>query len=444
MAITISVVIPAYNSAGHLQRSLKALVSSTVKPCEVVVVNDGSTDETATIAESFGVRVLTIAGPKGPAVARNLGASVTTGNIILFVDADVCVAPDTLDRLLKIFEIDSTVSAVIGAYDSFPSAPDFLSQYRNLMHAFVHGSHARMVTTFWSGCGAIRREVFLSHGGFSEGYRQPAVEDIELGYRLSRSGCRIYLDPEIQVTHLKRWTLTGLLKTDIFYRGIPWTELILRDRTMPNDLNLEVGQRVSVFMMTLLALLTAITVVQSGPGFLLPLLTVTLLMLAGWWSEPAFYLKPRVAFLILPVLFAVLVSLLVASHMELLLLPLALMPVGLMIRKRYGGGRLRWWLQLAGMIYFGCTAFLAVYEMPLPPYQVAIGLIIVAITVALNFRFYQFLSIRRGVLFTLATIPFHFLYHFYNCFSFMAGVIVYLGYRLPGTGKQIDGAVISK
>jgi hypothetical protein len=80
--------------------------------------------------------------------------------------------------------------------------------------------------------------VFAAAGGFDEGYTRPSIEDIELGVRLRRAGRRIRLCPEIQATHLKRWTLSSLWRTDVFARAIPWTRLILRQGRLPSDLNL--------------------------------------------------------------------------------------------------------------------------------------------------------------------------------------------------------------
>lgn len=94
----------------------------------------------------------------------------------------------------------------------------------------------------------IRREIFLQMGGFNESYRQASIEDIELGYRLKRSGYKIRLCKTLQVKHLKRWEAVGLLKADFFYRALPWTELIWRDRQLNNDLNLQVSSRVSVVL----------------------------------------------------------------------------------------------------------------------------------------------------------------------------------------------------
>lgn len=83
-------------------------------------------------------------------------------------------------------------------------------------------------------------------GGFDEGYRTPSIEDIELGYRLVRAGHRIRLHKKLQVKHLKRWSVTSLLWTDFFARALPWTELLLREARIVNDLNLQRTARLSV------------------------------------------------------------------------------------------------------------------------------------------------------------------------------------------------------
>jgi hypothetical protein len=114
------------------------------------------------------------------------------------------------------------------------------------LHCFTHRVASKHACTFWAGCGAIRKEAFLRCGGLDERYGRPAVEDIEFGLRLNAAGGRLLLDPAIQATHLKRWSLASMIKTDIFDRGVPWTQLILRDSHMPDDLNLRWTQRISV------------------------------------------------------------------------------------------------------------------------------------------------------------------------------------------------------
>ena len=168
---------------------------------------------------------------------------------------------------------------------------DFLSQYKNLMHCFVHQNAESEASTFWSGCGAIRREVFLAMSGFdASSYTRPAIEDIELGYRMRRAGRRILLDRDLRVKHLKKWTFWGLLKTDVLDRGIPWTELILRDHKMPNDLNLQISQRVSIGLVYLMLLYAAIHALRFGGYALLPLVHDSVhpaeQVLVGWSGAP--------------------------------------------------------------------------------------------------------------------------------------------------------------
>jgi hypothetical protein len=145
------------------------------------------------------------------------------------------------------------LAAVIGSYDDAPADPGFISQYRNLLHHYVHQTSHEEASTFWSGCGAIRRAVFLDEGGFNGSFSDPSIEDIEFGYRLRRTGHRVRLAKDLQVTHLKRWTLLSLVRTDVFARAVPWTRLIISSRVLPNDLNVRTSSRASVALVFMLA-----------------------------------------------------------------------------------------------------------------------------------------------------------------------------------------------
>jgi glycosyltransferase involved in cell wall biosynthesis len=257
---TLSVIVPVYNSTAFLKQCLAALADSQYDDFEVLVVDDGSTEPVEPVVASFGFRYLRIDGPGGPARARNRGAAQVNGEYLVFVDADVLAHPDALARFAAAFASDPQIAAVIGSYDDSPAEQNFLSQYKNLFHHYVHHQSDGDVPTFWSGCGAIRRDLFLAFGGFDEKrYRRPAIEDIELGAWMSAAGHRIALDSRIRGKHLKRWTLWGLLKTDIFDRGVPWTRLMLRAGGMANTLNIKPTQRLSVALvgLTLLATVAA-------------------------------------------------------------------------------------------------------------------------------------------------------------------------------------------
>jgi glycosyltransferase involved in cell wall biosynthesis len=252
--LTISVIIPVYNGGAHFRKCLSMLAEAIPAPLEIIVVADGDTDGSWRVAKEWGAKVLRFPTPGGPARARNLGARAARGDILFFIDADVAVSADAIGQVKRIFQNDPDLAAMIGSYDDAPDASNFMSQYKNLFNHYVHQTAREEGFTFWGACGAIRRDIFLQMGGFDENYRRPSVEDIELGYRLKNAGHRIRLCKTLQVKHLKRWGVVSLLKADIFYRAIPWTELILRDCHLNNDLNLQVSNRVSVILTYSLAI----------------------------------------------------------------------------------------------------------------------------------------------------------------------------------------------
>jgi hypothetical protein len=275
---------------------LEALRKSTTRDFEVIVIDDGSADDSARIATEAGAVVFRTERQMGPAAARNLGARSAAAPLLFFMDADVCAHADTLDCAVRELSAHPEVAAVIGSYDASPSDDRFISQYKNLFHRFVHQTARREAGTFWTGCGAIRREVFVATGGFDTTFKRPSIEDIELGVRMVRAGHRILLCPQMQVQHRKRWTLAGLVRTDLRDRAIPWTQLILRSQQMPDDLNLKRGQRISAALTcALIPVVVAGVALRStvaaalGTGILLAVLAMNLDLYRffasqrGWW-----------------------------------------------------------------------------------------------------------------------------------------------------------------
>jgi Glycosyl transferase family 21 len=230
----LAVVIPATNDPPHLDACLAAIERSTERPDELVVVREPP--------------------HRGPAAARNAGAAQTASEILVFVDADVLVHADALARIRRRFERDPGLVAVFGSYDASPAAEGVVSQFRNLLHHYVHQEGAGPATTFWAGLGAMRRTAFEAVGGFdAERYPRPSIEDVELGARLHARGERLELDPEILGRHLKSWSLGAMLRTDVLDRGVPWGVLLLRREASPAGLNLGARHRATAVAAVVLA-----------------------------------------------------------------------------------------------------------------------------------------------------------------------------------------------
>jgi glycosyltransferase involved in cell wall biosynthesis len=275
----VSIIIPVHNAGENFRLCLASVAAAVFPADEIIVVADGNTDGSTKLAEASGACVISLPENMGPARARNAGAEKSSGDILLFIDADITIPADTVARVTASFKREPELAALFGSYDEEPFDRGFLSQYKNLFHHYTHQTANENASTFWTGCGAIRRRVFMAQSGFNEDYRRPSIEDIELGYRLKKAGYRVRLDKDLKVKHLKSWGVISLLRADFLYRALPWTLLILREGGMLNDLNLKRANRLSVVCVYLL--IASIVAALNVPWFCLLsfLLMVTLLAL---------------------------------------------------------------------------------------------------------------------------------------------------------------------
>jgi glycosyltransferase involved in cell wall biosynthesis len=375
----LSVIVPVHNDPERLRACLASLAAAGAARYEVIVVDDASTDATRATAGEMGVPLICLEDRVGPASARNRGAERAAGQYLLFIDADISVRPDTLEQVAAAFTADPALDALFGSYDTAPAELNLLSQYKNLFHHFVHQSGREDASTFWSGCGAIRRALFLEMGGFSAGYGRPSIEDIELGARLRGAGRRIALRKDIQVTHLKRWTFWGILRSDVWDRGVPWTRLLLRERSLPNDLNLRLSQRVSALFAWSLVLLLAAGAWWWAPLLLLPTAVFLAIAAADRGTAGARALGTALA------LFSV----------------VGLVAAGL----RFRGGMLA-----AAALVLGI--------------------------VAVNRAFYAFFLRERGPRFVLVVLPMHILYYAYSGLALAIGAGGHLRDRLLARARR--------
>ena len=203
----ISVVIPCYNSESTLPATISSCIGSGHRALELIVVDDMSTDRSAEIAERLGAKVLRLSQNAGAANARNVGAQQASGDILVFVDADVALAGDAISRI-EADLMDGNISCVQALYSRHCPIENFASQYQNFYQFYnfdkIKARYIEIASTY---CFAIRRKDFVP---FNVDHR--TAEDGEWGNRLFRQGKRILLDKKLTVEHLQQFTLRKILR----------------------------------------------------------------------------------------------------------------------------------------------------------------------------------------------------------------------------------------
>lgn len=185
----ISVIIPVYNGKMVIGRCLESIfLAKIIVPFEVIVVDDGSVDDTINVVKSFPCKYFRI-DKSGVAAARNFGIHQAKGDIIFFFDADVKVNTCTIENFLKHFNEDKDAYIIQGRWDVKSLMPTFSSQFQLLKYTYnfiniFKGVDRIAVANLETGCLAIRAEVFQYFDGFDERYKFAGGEEHEFGLRL--------------------------------------------------------------------------------------------------------------------------------------------------------------------------------------------------------------------------------------------------------------------
>lgn len=138
---TISLVMPTIHWDGFFARCLPAALSDLAEGDECLVVFDGDPPPPPSWLSAPQLRLLRTDRRRGPAAARNLAAGEASGDVLLFVDADVQLHAGTLEQVRAHFARDPQLVSVFGSYDDDPVAPGRVSRFRNLLHHHTHSSH---------------------------------------------------------------------------------------------------------------------------------------------------------------------------------------------------------------------------------------------------------------------------------------------------------------
>lgn len=271
----LSVVVPVHNSSATLGDCVRAAVAAAGPEDEIILADDGSSDRGIERLDPDLLARVSVVGSavnigRGP--IRNLGAATATGAVLVFLDSDVALERSALERVGVAFSDPDRV-AVIGSYDDRPADTGVVSQYRNLLHHHTHHTHGTSASHFWTGIGAVRKDVFEQLGGLDTDRWARDMEDVEFGHRLVDAGHTIDVMPDICGTHYKRFTLRSMIRVDLRNRAIPWSHLMIANRFRTDEFVTSPSQVLSALFVALL--LVALAVTPFAP-------------IAGWVALAAF------------------------------------------------------------------------------------------------------------------------------------------------------------
>lgn len=209
MSLTVSVIVPNYNSAKTLDACLRSIYAQTYPPHEVVVVDDRSTDASPDIARRFPCRLIENPVNGGVSVARNAGAAAATGDVLFFLDADEALTPDSLANAVAILNEDPGCGCVHGLTAPEPLVDDGPVEWYKTLHTYWwRWRRVGVVQTAFFAQGAIRRAVFDAAGPFDERLRDS--EDLEYSDRLAPI-TRIVMTERIMASHDEEYRLGHLI-----------------------------------------------------------------------------------------------------------------------------------------------------------------------------------------------------------------------------------------
>jgi len=230
--LTMSVIVPAYNAGDSLVKCVKAVRDQegiSADAVEVIVVDDGSCDESAGRVEGLVDRIIRTDRNRGAAAARNRGAQEARADLLVFVDADVLLLPSALSVLCRAFYEDASLDAAVGRYSAAPAAPGLVNAYHNAFTRYHHDLSPRQIDWFWGALGAVKKKSFFDAGGFDERYEGASAEDMEFGKGLFKRGCKTVYVPKAQGAHAHDFSLKSMLVND-YKKAVLGTKLRWKGR----------------------------------------------------------------------------------------------------------------------------------------------------------------------------------------------------------------------
>ncbi|MFF3441215.1 glycosyltransferase family 2 protein [Streptosporangium sp. NPDC002721] len=271
----VSVVVPNYNYATSLELCLRALQEQTYRPIELIMVDDGSTDDSVAVAERLGVRVVHTERNMGVAGARNLGITHARGEILVFVDSDVAAYPDAVEVAVGMLAADPRLGAVCSIHDPEPLIRDSLvEEYRALQYYYWTASSEGPISFLFPAMVAMPRHVYDEVGPFNTRLRE--TEEVDYGHRLTQRYDMV-LTSKVRSRHDHDDELSKLLRK-LFKRGRARVPLYARRKRFARGF--ETSNRAGGSLAALAALATLPALAFGPAGAALPALALAVSILA--------------------------------------------------------------------------------------------------------------------------------------------------------------------
>ena len=211
----LSVYIPCYNAASYLECSLTGLLNQTRPPDEILIIDDGSTDNSVEVASRFPVKVIRHEKNRGLAAARNTAFANASFELVGAIDADVLPAPDWLEHLSKHFDDPHVVGTSGRLLEAFRTTPadawraTHMSQDLGLEKIEIEWPSHKCLGGFGT---ILRKSAVQAVGGYDEQYRTN-FEDVNLVRRLVNARYKLIFEPQAVAHHQRRDSLSSVVRT---------------------------------------------------------------------------------------------------------------------------------------------------------------------------------------------------------------------------------------
>jgi glycosyltransferase involved in cell wall biosynthesis len=249
---TVSVIIPAHNSEKLIAKCLKSVVDAIPENKEIIVIDDGSTDNTSEIASKFPVKLIRLAKRSGQATAKNVGFELSTGEIVVFVDSDTIVTKHFFVELASALSRDQ-VGGAGGLV--LPIKSDIISSsfmVRLFGYSPISEKENIEIDSTPGGCSAYHRKVLTEIGGFDTNLKQG--EELDMNIRIRKAGYKLLIVPSAKIYHDHPTTLQKLAKKWFFY-GV-WYFFVCRKHSLNKVIIQISGWASSCFLILFTLLLT--------------------------------------------------------------------------------------------------------------------------------------------------------------------------------------------